>query len=242
MANPRRCSRSPSCLACRSGSREVLSHCSFAAPGTFRGQRDGVAHDDRSIRVRVRHSARGGAQPRRCPAVAMVLRGRGAHRGVGECRLALSDGIRVAFVLRFLTGCALAGVYPPAMKMASTWFRARRGLAIGTVVGALTVGKATPYSVHALPNAGAPDRVFFTASAARGRRPAGSNLLRRRPVSVPAATILVGIGAKRSSQDASGDWRPADISGNVRALSYWTWIPLFIAASVAGRRSGGIHR
>jgi MFS family permease len=46
---------------------------------------------------------------------------------------------------RFATGFFLAGVYPPAMKMAATWFRARRGMAIGTVVGALTVGKAAPF-------------------------------------------------------------------------------------------------
>lgn len=46
---------------------------------------------------------------------------------------------------RAATGFFLAGVYPPAMKMAATWFRARRGMAIGTVVGALTVGKAAPF-------------------------------------------------------------------------------------------------
>lgn len=56
-----------------------------------------------------------------------------------------------ALGLRFLTGVFLAGVYPPAMKMVSTWFRSARGLAIGTVVGALTVGKATPYLLRAFP-------------------------------------------------------------------------------------------
>ena len=65
---------------------------------------------------------------------------------------------------RFFTGFFLAGVYPPAMKMASTWFRSGRGFAIGTVVGALTVGKATPYLVHAIPNAG-PSAVILAASA-----------------------------------------------------------------------------
>ena len=35
------------------------------------------------------------------------------------------------------------------MKMAATWFRSARGLAIGTIVGALTVGKAMPYLVKA---------------------------------------------------------------------------------------------
>ncbi len=58
-----------------------------------------------------------------------------------------------ALVLRFLTGFFLAGVYPPAMKMISTWFRSSRGLAIGTVVGALTVGKAAPYLVNAFAEA-----------------------------------------------------------------------------------------
>jgi MFS family permease len=49
-----------------------------------------------------------------------------------------------ALATRFLTGFFLAGVYPPGMKMVATWFRSGRGLAIGTVVGALTVGKAAP--------------------------------------------------------------------------------------------------
>ncbi len=60
-----------------------------------------------------------------------------------------ADGLAGALAWRFCTGVCLAGVYPPAMKMIATWFRARRGLAVGTVVGALTVGKATPYLVHA---------------------------------------------------------------------------------------------
>ena len=36
------------------------------------------------------------------------------------------------------------------MKMISTWFRSARGMAIGSVVGALTVGKATPYLLKGL--------------------------------------------------------------------------------------------
>lgn len=53
-----------------------------------------------------------------------------------------------ALVTRVATGFALAGVYPPAMKMVSTWFRSARGLAVGTIVGALAVGKALPYLIH----------------------------------------------------------------------------------------------
>jgi len=59
-----------------------------------------------------------------------------------------------ALALRFATGFCLAAVYPPAMKMTATWFRSQRGLAIGVIVGALTVGKAVPYLVRAIPHVG----------------------------------------------------------------------------------------
>ena len=64
--------------------------------------------------------------------------------------LLVVPGYGLALVARFATGFFLAGVYPPGMKMVSTWFRSARGFAIGTVVGALTVGKSTPYLLKAL--------------------------------------------------------------------------------------------
>jgi MFS family permease len=42
----------------------------------------------------------------------------------------------------------MAGAYPPAMKIMATWFREGRGLAIGILVGALTVGSATPHLIR----------------------------------------------------------------------------------------------
>ncbi|HSL53892.1 MAG TPA: MFS transporter, partial [Pyrinomonadaceae bacterium] len=39
-----------------------------------------------------------------------------------------------AILLRFLTGVCLAGVYPPGMKIMATWFRERRGMALGVLV------------------------------------------------------------------------------------------------------------
>ena len=50
--------------------------------------------------------------------------------------------------LRFATGFFLAGVYPPALKLMSTWFRKGRGIALGILVGALTVGSAVPHLVN----------------------------------------------------------------------------------------------
>src|SRR5690606_10476540 len=51
---------------------------------------------------------------------------------VANAGLLLADGYVGALVSRLLAGACLAGVYPPAMKMAATWFKARRGLAVGT--------------------------------------------------------------------------------------------------------------
>ena len=66
--------------------------------------------------------------------------------------LLIAPTFSIALLLRFATGLFLAGVYPPAMKMIATWFapaggatNTQRGLAIGSIVGALTIGKAMPY-------------------------------------------------------------------------------------------------
>ncbi len=55
-----------------------------------------------------------------------------------------------AMALRFLTGVALAGVYPAGMKAMAGWFREGRGTALGILVGALTVGSAAPHLVRGL--------------------------------------------------------------------------------------------
>jgi MFS family permease len=52
--------------------------------------------------------------------------------------------------LRFLTGASLALVYPPGMKIAAGWFREGRGLALGVLIGALTLGKAFPHLLTAV--------------------------------------------------------------------------------------------
>jgi len=59
-------------------------------------------------------------------------------------------GESVAIPMRFATGFFLAGVYPPALKLMSTWFRKGRGLALGILVGALVVGNGVPHLVNGL--------------------------------------------------------------------------------------------
>jgi MFS family permease len=53
----------------------------------------------------------------------------------------------IGFFIRFLTGMTLAGVYPTAVKLISTRYPNQRGMAIGTLIGALTLGSALPHLV-----------------------------------------------------------------------------------------------
>jgi len=53
-------------------------------------------------------------------------------------------------VFRFVTGACMAGVYPVGMKMAATWARDDMGLLVGLLVGALTLGSASPHLFNAL--------------------------------------------------------------------------------------------
>ncbi len=51
---------------------------------------------------------------------------------------------------RFATGAFLGGVYPPAMKVISGWYTKGRGFALGTMVGALTIGSGSPHLLRSV--------------------------------------------------------------------------------------------
>jgi MFS family permease len=139
----------------------------------------------------------------------------------------------LALVTRFATGFFLAGVYPPAMKMAATWFRARRGLAVGTVVGALTVGKGVPYLVHAVPGAGVSGVVLTTSAAALLAALMVFGAYRDGPWHFPPRRFSWGLVGEVVREHR---WRLATggyLGHMVELYSFWTWIPAFVAASIA---------
>ena len=161
-----------------------------------------------------------------------------AALGASASNLALlaAGGFAPALVSRFATGFFLAGVYPPAMKMIATWYRDARGFAIGTIVGALTVGKAMPYLVHGLERAGAAPVVGGASAAAAlagvlvlaAYRDGPFPFARR-----PFAWSLVGTVLRhRPTRLAIGGYL-----GHMWELyAMWTWIAAFLAAG-AGLRA-----
>ena len=85
----------------------------------------------------------------RVPPRRLMLYG-GAGAAVANLLLLAGPPIAIAIVLRAITGFCLASVYPPAMKAMATWFKVKRGTALGIMVGALTVGSAAPHLVNGL--------------------------------------------------------------------------------------------
>ena len=163
----------------------------------------------------------------------------GAATAAGAANEALlfAPNYRWALVCRVATGVCLAGVYPPAMKMAATWFRDRRGLAIGIVVGALTIGKAVPYLVHAIPGVGvrpvvvcASLAVLLAAAIIAVAYRDGPAPFPRRPFSLN----LVGVVLRdRAFRQVLGGY-----AGHMLELyAFWIWVPSFLAASAAARGS-----
>ena len=155
--------------------------------------------------------------------------------GAANAALLLAPTYRWALVCRALTGVCLAGVYPPAMKMAATWFRDRRGLAIGVVVGALTIGKAVPYLIHAVPGAGvrpviisASLAVLLAAALVALAYHDGPAPFPRRPFTV----ALVGMVLRdREFRQVLGGY-----AGHMLELyACWIWLPSFLAASAIAR-------
>ena len=70
--------------------------------------------------------------------------------GLANLGLVWSGGAGAGIPLRFMTGFFMAGVYPPAFKLISTWFRRGRGGALGVLAGAIILGNAMPHLVNAV--------------------------------------------------------------------------------------------
>jgi MFS family permease len=131
---------------------------------------------------------------------------------------------------RFITGACMAGVYPVGMKLAASWADGDMGLLVGLLVGALTLGSASPHLFNAFGGVdwrftiGAASAVALTAAVLINAVRIGPNA-RPAPPFDPQAAF-------------AGFAQPALRMANFGYLGHmwelyamWAWLGIFLDAS-----------
>jgi MFS family permease len=134
------------------------------------------------------------------------------------------------YVARFITGVCMAGVYPIGMRMVASWAKNDLGLLVAILVGALTLGSASPHLFNAF---GGVDWRFTILATSLAAAMAGFavNLVSLGPRHAVARAFCVRdlVVALRAP---SLRWANLGYLGHMWELyAMWTWIGLFLAAS-----------
>ncbi len=168
-----------------------------------------------------------------------LVAGSAAVAALATLGVAAAPALGAGIACRLLTGAALAGVYPPGMKIAAGWFKESRGWAIGILVGALTLGSASPHLVRwaVSPHAW---RIVLVVAALSAL--VGGLLVLLVPSDGPHAAPSPPFSltaAPRILQDRAVALANLGYLGHMWELyAMWTWIAVFIAASEHARRGG----
>lgn len=154
---------------------------------------------------------------------------------LANAALLSASSFEVALLTRIVTGMGLAAVYPPAMKMAATWFKEERGLAIGVVVGALTVGKAFPYLLEGSGHLPLAPAVLVPSAAALVAALLVAIGYRDGPYAFPPRPFSFGLVGEVARDPSLREVTGGYLGHMWELYAFWAWVPAFLAASAAAR-------
>ncbi len=149
-----------------------------------------------------------------------------------------ADGLAVGIPLRFLTGMFLAGVYPPGMKLAATWSRRHRGVAIGLLVGALTVGSASPHLVNSLTDLHWQSVVLVSSILATTGAAIVLGLVRDGPFATSQARFDPRFAVRSLAQRGIRLANLGYLGHQWEIYAMWTWVPIFLVGALESRSYG----
>lgn len=151
---------------------------------------------------------------------------------VANLSLLLTDNAVTGSMGRFATGFFIAGVYPPALKLVSTWYRHGRGTAMGLLVGALTVSSGVPHLINGLGGLNWRTVIVATSVLTLAGGLITVTVVKEGPYPFPAAVLNVRQVAQILRDRGSRLAMIGYLCHMWELYAMWTWFLLFFSAAL----------